>query len=242
MQANPVNFPKYYDIPDSDNYYGHTLFGNSGTGDEPNPYADMVRGYKDRFSSTILSQFQLEQDLSFITEGLQLRGMASIRSYGMSETSRSFNPYYYQIDEFSEGGNVNYTLNQIREGTQYLEAGSPNQNANSNFYFEAVAQYSRTFTDKHDVGALLVFTRSEALNTIYEEGNQYATLPSRNLGISGRVTYGYDSRYFTELNFGYNGSEKFAENHRFGFFPSAGIGWVISNENFFSPLKNTSQT
>jgi hypothetical protein len=49
----------------------------------------------------------------------------------------------------------------------------------------------------------------ESLNTI-SGSNAFATLPSRNLGLSGRVTYGYDSRYFIEGNFGYNGSEKFA--------------------------------
>ena len=81
-----------------------------------------------------------------------------------------------------------------------------------------------------------MFTRKESLNTI-AGSTAYSTLPSRNLGISGRMTYAFDSRYLTELNFGYYGSEKFAENHRFGFFPSAGVGWLISNESFFKSLK-----
>ena len=59
------------------------------------------------------------------------------------------------------------------------------------------------------------------------------------MGLSGRATYGYDDRYFGELNFGYNGSEKFAENNRFGFFPSAGLGWIVSNESFFDDFKGT---
>src|SRR5690606_21623429 len=62
--------------------------------------------------------------------------------------------------------------------------------------------------------------------------------PSRNMGVSGRLTYNYDSRYFTEFNFGYNGSERFSANHRWGFFPSAGFAWMISNEPFFEPLTN----
>ena len=37
----------------------------------------------------------------------------------------------------------------------------------------------------------------------------------------------------TELNFGYNGSEKFAKDNRFGFFPSVGVGWILSNEDWF---------
>jgi TonB-linked SusC/RagA family outer membrane protein len=53
------------------------------------------------------------------------------------------------------------------------------------------------------------------------------------------MTYSYDSRYFSEFNFGYNGSERFAANHRFGFFPSAGVGWLISNESFWEDYKST---
>jgi TonB-linked SusC/RagA family outer membrane protein len=53
------------------------------------------------------------------------------------------------------------------------------------------------------------------------------------MGVSGRASYNYGSRYFGEFNFGYNGSEKFAEKNRFGFFPSVGFGWIISNEAYF---------
>src|SRR3546814_924455 len=64
-------------------------------------------------------------------------------------------------------------------------------------------------------------------------GSLSESLPKRNLGLSGRFTYNYDSRYFTEFNFGYNGSEKFDRGHRWGFFPSFGAGWVVSNEDFW---------
>lgn len=237
MQANPVNFPLYFeDIPGTE-YYNHTLFGNKGQGDYPNPYADMVKGYRDRFRSTILSLFQLEQDLDFITEGLKIRGMASVRSYSENSNARSYDPFYYGIAAIpSETGTI-YYLDQLVEGTEYLNDPEVYNTANSNFYFELITQYDRTFAGKHSVGALLVFTRKELLNTLGTTA--YATLPSRNMGMSGRVTYGYDSRFFTEFNFGYNGSEKFAEDHRFGFFPSAGIGWTVSNEDFMRSLKPT---
>jgi len=236
MQANPVNFPKYYEKTDELQYINHTLFGNKGNGGLPNPYADMVKGYKDRFTSTILSQFQIEQDLDFITEGLKLRGMASIRTYSMNQNSRSFTPFYYGMGELETEEGTEHYLYQIQEGTEFLNDPIVENQANSSFYFEVVSEYNRTFAEKHSVGGLLVFTRKEALNTL--GGNAFSTLPSRNLGLSGRATYGYDSRYFVEANFGYNGSEKFAEDHRFGFFPSAGIGWAVSNEAFFQNLKN----
>jgi TonB-linked SusC/RagA family outer membrane protein len=62
------------------------------------------------------------------------------------------------------------------------------------------------------------------------------SLPYRNAGISGRATYHYDKRYYTEFNFGYNGSERFDARHRFGFFPSVGLAWTASNEAFMKKL------
>jgi TonB-linked SusC/RagA family outer membrane protein len=67
-------------------------------------------------------------------------------------------------------------------------------------------------------------------------GNLQSSLPFRNLGLSGRFTYAFDGKYFSEFNFGYNGSERFAKNERFGFFPSFGLGWYTSKENFMKRL------
>ena len=103
-------------------------------------------------------------------------------------------------------------LYQIQEGTEYLNENQTDNKVESNYYYEFVTQYDRLFKNKHQIGGLLVFNFSEALNTI--SGDSYlANLPSRNMGLSGRATYGYDDRFFGELNFGYNGSEKFAEDY-----------------------------
>jgi TonB-linked SusC/RagA family outer membrane protein len=193
----------------------------------------MVKGYKDRFTNTIFSQVQIEQDLSFITEGLKFRGMASVRTYTENENSREYTPFYYGMAEVeTELGIENY-LYRIQEGTEFLNNPSVNNFGNSRFYYEFVTEYNRKFKELHEIGGLLVFNFSESLNTI--GGNSaFSTLPSRNMGLSGRFSYNYDSRYFTEFNFGYNGSEKFAKNNRFGFFPSVGFGWILSNEDWFN--------
>lgn len=231
-QANPVNFPKFYTFENQYSQYNHTLFGNKGNGGFPNPYADMVRGYKDRFSATILSQIQLKQNLDFITEGLSFRALVAVKGYSATQNERSFNPFYYGIEESqTELGIVN-RLYQIQEGTEFLSNNSTSNAVNSNYYYEFTTQYDRLFKDKHQLGGLLVFNFNEALNK-YSNNSVFASLPARNMGLSGRGTYGYDDRYFLELNFGYNGSEKFAEDYRFGFFPSAGLGWIASNEDFF---------
>jgi TonB-linked SusC/RagA family outer membrane protein len=232
MQSNPANFPAVYDPDENTQFYKHTLFGNKGNASFPNPYAEMVRGYKDRFSHTTLSQVELRQKLDFITEGLKFRGMASVRTYTENENNRSFVPFYYGMGEVNTDQGVDYSLYQIQEGTEYLGDPVVSTYGNSNFYYELVTEYNRLFNEKHQVGGLVVFNFSEALNTIGGQGT-FATLPSRNMGLSGRFSYSFDDRYFGEFNFGYNGSEKFSEENRFGFFPSIGFGWITSNEKWF---------
>src|SRR5699024_9426062 len=66
-----------------------------------------------------------------------------------------------------------------------------------------------------------------------------SSLARRNLNLAGRFTYSFDDRYHAEFNFGYNGSERFDKSHRFGFFPSFGLAWNISNERFWEPWNET---
>ena len=59
----------------------------------------------------------------------------------------------------------------------------------------------------------------------------------------GRVTYQYDSKYLATINFRADGSSKFGENNKYGYFPSFSLGWRVSEEDFmkdselFSNLK-----
>lgn len=78
---------------------------------------------------------------------------------------------------------------------------------------------------------MMLFNQSDEINT--KATNVEEALPYRFRGLAGRFTYSFDDRYFGEFNFGYNGSENFAPKNRYGFFPSVGLGWVISNEPFF---------
>ncbi|ANI89897.1 hypothetical protein A9P82_11740 [Arachidicoccus ginsenosidimutans] len=63
------------------------------------------------------------------------------------------------------------------------------------------------------------------------------SLPHRNLNSSVRLSYTYDNRYVIEPSFAYNGSERFSSDHRFGFFPTIGAAWNISNEKFWKGKK-----
>ena len=53
----------------------------------------------------------------------------------------------------------------------------------------------------------------------------------------GRATYDWKNRYLAEFNIGYNGSENYAPGKRFGTFPAGSIGWVVSEEKFWQPIK-----
>lgn len=58
-------------------------------------------------------------------------------------------------------------------------------------------------------------------------------------GIFGRLNYDFDNKYLLEFNGRYDGTSRFAQNDRFGFFPSVSAGWVLSNEPFFQLLKRS---
>ncbi len=57
-------------------------------------------------------------------------------------------------------------------------------------------------------------------------------------GFFGRINYDYKGRYLFEVSGRYDGTSRFAAGHRFGFFPSASLGWRISEESWFAPAKD----
>ena len=97
--------------------------------------------------------------------------------------------------------------------------------------------YNKEIDDKNEISGLLVFTMNNRLALPMLVSLQ-KSLPYRNMGLSGRFTYANSQKYFAEFNFGYNGSERFSKNNRWGFFPAVGIGWLASNEKFFENYKN----
>ena len=237
VHSNPVLFPAYYDGNEQFSFAQHILFGNYNQGEYNNPYAQMVRGYKDKNRSQMLIVMELDQDLDFITKGLKASFMANISRLSEYSVTRQYNPFYYGLTTY-DSYTGKYGLSALNEetGTEYLDYSESGKTVVNTLYTESKLNYNREF-GIHGVSGLLVFTTSESLKA--NQGNLVLSLPSRNVGLAGRFTYDLLSRYFLEFNFGYNGSERFAAKHRWGFFPSAGAAWVISNENFFKPLKRT---
>lgn len=132
---------------------------------------------------------------------------------------------------------------------------------NRNLTLSATANYVKSFGD-HDVNLLLgasreqfrynttVASRKDFPNNDFEvinPGDASTATASGNktysalISVFGRINYSYKDRYLFEANIRRDGSSKFARGHRWGTFPSFSAAWRISEESFFSPLKNAVQ-
>jgi TonB-linked SusC/RagA family outer membrane protein len=236
IHTNPVLFPPYYAPDPTNTYTKHILFGNYEIGNYNNPYADMVKGYKNYSSTTLKAQINLKQDLSFVTKGLSLDVMAYTNRYAYFDVSRSYNPFWYDLGSFDDKTGT-YMLNAINpdDGTEYLSYTPGEKTVSSMVYLQGIFNYHRTFNDKHTFSGTLVYYMQNQLSG--QSSSLQTSLPSRNLGVSGRATYTFRNRLNAEFNFGANGSERFSKSHRFGFFPAFGVSWNISNESFWQDVK-----
>ena len=238
LSALPCEFPATLPGEETDTF---VRFGTANAWDGNtfiNPYAQLCRGYSDKFRCHFTSALTVCQNLDFVTKGLSLTGMATFYNRVYSAVNRSFTPFMYQLSSYDvdADGNYSYTSSSTNTGTTYLGT-SRGRDGYRELAFQVKLDYARTFNKKHDVGATFVYHQKER-NMNISDAEEYASLPYRQQGLAGRVTYGFDKRYLIEANFGYNGSENFAPGKRFGFFPSIAGGWVISNEPFWKGIKD----
>ena len=234
MSANPVATPVYY--PD-DGVTDYVKWGTVRAGATQNPLAEMVRGYSDLFESSVTASLNFDQDLKFITPGLKFKALASFKSLSTSTQNRVAPYNVFSLENYTrlDDGTYDFTLSRVgNEVLPVLKSTSTNA-GNRQIYLQAMLEYGRTF-GKHDINALFIYNQDE-----YADNNPgtelLKALPKRRQGLSARASYAFDHRYMAEVNVGYNGSENFAKNNRFGFFPSFAIGYNISEEKFFEPLK-----
>ena len=236
MKANPVLYPKEYEPDFQFRNTTHPLYGNYGQfGDYLNPYADLMRGYKDESYNNFLATVEIKQNLDFITDGLNLRFLGNTSRYSFYNLERKYNPFYYSLGNYDfQSDSYSLVALNPNQGTEYLEYSEGNKIITNSTYFESAIDYNKTIKEKHEISGMLIGIMRELKYA--NAGNLQSSLPFRNLGLSGRFTYAFDGKYFSEFNFGYNGSERFAKNERFGFFPSFGLGWYASKENFMKSL------
>ena len=177
--------------------------------------------------------------MDWLTKGLSAKAMVSFdyENYHRDRFTRSFATY--EPADRANYNDSNYQLmdsyHKYNTDTNMTNAFDTSDNSADKYaiyklYMEAQLNYARVFNDVHDVTAMVLYMQNDYRNN--------AALPMRYQGIVGRLTYGYDERYYAEFNAGYNGSENFVSGKRFGFFPAFSLGWRITNEKFMESTKN----
>ena len=236
--AQPFNSPGIIDgklvLTDPGKYDG-VLMDNNALG------RYYGQGYDQATSNTMNMDLQLTQKLDFITKGLSVEVKGAYNTYYVFKQKRygsveTYTPYYQSALE-SPGLDINdpsynkTIVYRVSGQNKRLSYSEDNNTRGRDWYFEASLRYNRKFGG-HNVGGLLLYNQSKKYYP-----KTFTEVPTAYVGLVGRLTYDYKSRYVGEFNFGYNGSENFAPEKRFGFFPSGSIGYVISEEAFMKKQK-----
>ncbi|TAE46749.1 MAG: TonB-dependent receptor [Bacteroidetes bacterium] len=156
-----------------------------------------------------------------------------------------------------------YTLNDEKYwGRRTLTGLANNGFASSrwsqsfNYNTKAYLNYSKTLSEAHSINAIagIEFQETQVkatsisaqqfpvddLKTIFSAATITAGSSTINpynfLSYFARVNYGYKQRYLLTLSARSDGSSRFGANNRFGFFPAASVGWVLSEESFLDGL------
>lgn len=195
------------------------------------PYESINRrGYWNTVRSNLNSSIGGQWNMDFITKGLSLKGMASFDAVSNTTLQGTISEMLFTAVVNEDTDTIYFPCERETNGTMGL---SKNGNTSWSVNLQASLNYAQTF-GKHDVGAMLLAQRD--LNEVASASGENA-MPYNVISYAARFTYGFDNRYFAEVNLGYNGSEQFAPDTRFGFFPAFSAGWVISNENFLKGNK-----
>ena len=191
-------------------------------------------GYQNESTNVLNFDIQYKLDLGFLTEGLDFKAKASYNSEYTARKNREngYGTGLTYVATIVEGEEVLRKEN-ITWPTPYSEA----KWGSRNWYAETSLNYARRF-GQHNVGALLLYNQSKTYYPWDSDGSLYQSIPKGYVGLVGRVTYDYATKYMVDFNIGYNGSENFAPGKRYGTFPSISVGWIPSSEDWWAPLKN----
>ncbi|MDR1371069.1 MAG: SusC/RagA family TonB-linked outer membrane protein, partial [Dysgonamonadaceae bacterium] len=204
-------------------------------------------GYHTQKYTYLEGSFSIGYDLDFITKGLKAEGTFSYdareeqwirREVGTYDEGYRKYPSYATfrpsagVDIYMEPGHYAgaYTNGNKYTTDQTVGNNFSQSNPSNKTYYQVKLTYGNSFENVHNVSGLLLFNRST--QGMYDGDKVRAD--HRYQGLTGQFTYNFNNRYFAEFNFGYNGSENFAKEKRYGFFPAGAVGWILSNESFMS--------
>jgi TonB-linked SusC/RagA family outer membrane protein len=201
---------------------GNVAYGKPGGSSlYRNPLSEISeRGYIDYNARSAQISAKLIGDLGFITPGLSISGGAGLNNYFRSLSVKIRD---YARFTASKDANGEVVYSQYGQNTS-LASNEDYSYQWRNMIFQGFLNYERIF-GVHGVNVMF-------MGDYIDYTENYTSLPFRNLGTGGRLTYAFDKRYIGEFSFAYSGNENFAPGKRFGFFPAASIGWMASNEHF----------
>lgn len=191
-------------------------------------------GYTIQRENVVNLDLQYKLKLDFITKGLDFRIKGSYNSDYTQQKARTTGDgikYKATIAEGEYEADGSPKIVYVRQGDTWPLGYSEARWGGRNWYAESSLNYARKFGD-HNVTALVLYNESKN----YYPGGIYNSIPRGYVGMVARATYDYQTKYLLDLNMGYNGSENFAKGKRFGFFPSASVGWIASSEKFWKPI------
>ncbi|WP_246197667.1 SusC/RagA family TonB-linked outer membrane protein [Chitinophaga agrisoli] len=190
-------------------------------------------GYQNAKRTDYNIVYNATQQLNAITEGLSITGRIA---YSSQEQYTRGTGNYGPIPSYHyDAANKTYLLNPA--GTYVF----PNiyYSGNTNIYstnvnLQLFSNYDRTFNQKHHVSGLVLLNQQSQTFSAYDNLDPASVgIPAKFQGISFSGNYEYAGKYLLDLKAAYNGTDRFAANHRFGLFPAIGIGYNLSGEKFF---------
>lgn len=209
--------------------YSNGLVPASGQDGKTNPWVGATQtGYEESWINRMQSNVTLEQKLDFITKGFNFIGRFGFDTYNSNWIKHHKWPEQWRAERHRDA-NGEITFNRIASAGEMRQ--SSNGSGDRSEFFEAELHYDRGFGNHH-VGSVIKYSQDSKVRT-YDIGSDVKnSIAVRHQGLSGQVAYNWNFRYFVNFNFGYTGSENFATNHRFGFFPAVSGAWNIAEEPF----------
>lgn len=215
LQLNPLMFPVTYADGTLPTY---------GQSDLISPFAALnYQGYNSADNTRNMITLKFTHRFGGILKGLVGSIQAvNDRTSGFSER-RFVRPDYYRATGRTATGDLIKTLRSKQQDMSY----SSDNESWRKYYMEAKLDYNTSF-GAHNLGALLFYYMEDTKGSEWGNGDALgiAAIAKRRQNVSGRLSWGYNSTYFVDANFGYTGSDLFPKGERFGFFPSIAVGWA----------------
>ena len=238
FKMRPIDSPYANDNP---NYIRN--IDSYRNGYNPAAFRRDIAGYKDSMTRYANINAYAQYDFGF---GLTAKATFS---YGYTNSRFDGYQYAYQIYTYDEASDTYNGTNAAGRWRLQIDRSVPTR------YMQLQLNYNKQIKD-HNISAVLGYEASD-----YDWSKKtYGTEPSTDYlpllqmdeinsfgdewsyearaGWLARVNYDYAHKYLVELLARYDGSYLYAPSQRWGFFPGASIGWRISEENFFAPLKS----